>query len=76
LQTELPGTGLERRDGEWRIVVPDALRRGHDAHFAAFTREFLSYVADPVSMPPRFRPNLLAKYFVTTGGVALSHGRQ
>jgi predicted dehydrogenase len=76
LQPELPGTGLERRDGEWRIVVPDTLRRGHDAHFAAFTRQFLSYVADPVSVPPRFRPNLLAKYFVTTGGVALSQGRQ
>lgn len=74
LQAELPGIGLQRREGEWRVVVPDALRRGHDANFAAFTRQFLSYVEDPSSAPARFRPNLLAKYYVTTGGVALSQG--
>ena len=74
LEAELPGIGLERREGEWRIVVPDALRRGHDANFAAFTGEFLRYVEDPSSAPARFRPNLLAKYYLTTGGVALSHG--
>jgi predicted dehydrogenase len=73
LQAELSGIGLDRRDGEWRIVVPDALRRGHEAHFAAFTRQFLGYVKDPNMMPSRTRPNLLAKYHVTTEGVALSH---
>ncbi|MBV9015818.1 MAG: oxidoreductase [Alphaproteobacteria bacterium] len=74
LQSELPGIGLERRDAEWRIVVPNALRRGHDANFAAFTRRFLRYVEDPNSAPACFRPNLLAKYYGTTGGVALSRG--
>jgi len=75
LQAELPGIGLEQRDGEWRIVVPDELRRGHEANFAAFTRQFLAYVEDRRTIPPRFRSNLLAKYYVTTGGVTLSHGR-
>jgi hypothetical protein len=74
LQADLPGTALDRRDGEWRIVVPDALRCGHEAHFAAFARQFLSYVEKPAKVPPHFRPNLLAKYYVTTEGVALSHG--
>jgi predicted dehydrogenase len=76
LQAELPGIGLDRRDDEWRVIVPDALRHGHEAHFAAFTRQFLAYVEDPGSVPPRFRPNLLAKYSVTTEGVALSHSQQ
>jgi hypothetical protein len=70
----LPGIGLDRHDGEWRVVVPGMLRRGHEAHFAAFTRQFLAYVADPGTLPARFRPNLLAKYHVTTESVALSQG--
>jgi len=74
LQMELPGIGLDRRGREWRVVVPDVLRRGHEAHFAAFTRQFLSGVKDPGTVSPRYRPNLLAKYYVTTEGVALSHG--
>jgi len=74
LQADLPGTALDRRDGEWRIVVPDRLRRGHEAHFAAFTRQFLAYVENPANVPAHFRPNLLAKYYVTTEGVASSHG--
>jgi hypothetical protein len=74
LQAELPGIGLDQRDGEWRVVMPDGLRLGHDAHFAAFTRQFLAYVEDPCTFPAHYRPNLLAKYHVTTEGVALSHG--
>jgi hypothetical protein len=61
-----------RLGSKWRIAIPDALRIGHDAAFAAFTRLFLAQVVDPASVPARERPNLLAKYRVTTGGVALS----
>jgi hypothetical protein len=74
LQQGYPGIALEARGAEWRIAIPDALRVGHDAAFAAFTRRFLAYVADPASLPARERSNLLAKYRVTTGAVALSHG--
>jgi hypothetical protein len=63
---------VEGLGSEWRIAIPDALRIGHDASFAAFTRRFLAYVADPASVPTRERSNLLAKYRVTTGAVALS----
>jgi hypothetical protein len=72
LQASYAGIGLEPRGSEWRIAIPDALRVGHDAGFAAFTRSFLSHVADPASLPARERFNLLAKYRVTTGAVALS----
>jgi len=57
---------------EWRIAIPEAIRVGHDAAFGAFTRRFLACVADPASLPARERPNLLAKYRVTTGAVAIS----
>ena len=72
-QAAFPGIALERREGEWRVVVPDALRLGHDAHFIGFTRRFLGHVEKPRSLPSREKPNLLAKYYVTTEGVALSH---
>ena len=72
LQPNYPGIAVEALGSEWRIAIPDALRIGHDAAFAAFTRRFLAYVADPASLPARERSNLLAKYRVTTGAVALS----
>jgi len=73
-QPEFPGLGLDRRNGEWRVITPDGLRIGHDAHFAQFTRQFIDYVEDPSSLPAWEKPNVLAKYYVTTEAVALSHG--
>ena len=47
--------------------IPDALRIGHDPHFAALTRRFLASVERPRARSRRWeRPNLLAKYFVCT----------
>ena len=74
LQPSYPGIAMVVSGSEWRIVIPDALRIGHDAAFAAFTRRLLALVADPTSLSPRERSNLLAKYRVTTGAVALSRG--
>ena len=71
-QPSYPGIAVEALGSEWRIAIPDALRIGHDAGFAAFTRRFLAQVADPASLPARDRPNFLAKYRVTTGAVAVS----
>jgi predicted dehydrogenase len=73
-QAVYPGIAAERRGGEWRVVIPNALRVGHEANFAQFTRRFLAYVEDPSSLPVRETPNLLTKYFVSTEAVALSHG--
>jgi predicted dehydrogenase len=74
LQDVHPGIGLEERDGEWRVTIPDRLRLGHDAHFIELTRQFLGYVERPHSLPLWERPNMLAKYHVCTEGVALSRG--
>jgi predicted dehydrogenase len=74
LQPVYPGVTAERLGREWRIAVPEALRIGHDAAFALFTRRFLADVADPNSRPTGERRRLLAKYRVTTEAVALSRG--
>ncbi len=65
-----PGLGLEHRDGEWRIAIPDALRIGHDAHFHELTRGFLTRVERREPLSEAERANLVAKYFVTTAANA------
>jgi predicted dehydrogenase len=72
LKKDYPGLGIEDRGGELRVVIPDALRVGHEAHFAQVTASFLKYLRDPRTLPAWERPNMLAKYFVTTTGTELS----
>jgi DNA-binding XRE family transcriptional regulator len=54
------------------VSIPDHYRTGHEAHFAEVTRQFLRYLEKKEKLPTWEKPNMLAKYFVTTGGVALS----
>lgn len=64
------GLCLARRGAEWLVVIPDALRIGHDAHFRELTKDFLRFVERPGSLPAETNANLLAKYFVTTAAEA------
>ena len=75
-QAGYPGIAAEPRGGEWRVVIPDSLRVGHEANFAQFTRRFLAYVRDPSSLPMRETANLLTKYSVCTEAVALSSNQK
>jgi predicted dehydrogenase len=61
-----PGLGLERRDDAWRVVIPDALRIGHDAHFRELTKGFLARIEERRPLTEAEQANLLAKYYVTT----------
>jgi hypothetical protein len=72
LQSAYPGIGLVKLRGEWRVTVPDALRIGHEEHFAQMARRFLDDLEHRRSPPPWEKPNSLAKYYVCTEGVALS----
>jgi predicted dehydrogenase len=72
LKASYPGIALDDRGAEIRITVPDALRVGHEAHFAQVTESFLKHLRDRRSLPAWERPNMLAKYYVTTTGTELS----
>jgi hypothetical protein len=72
LQSLYPGVGVDDRGGEIHIAVPDALRVGHEAHFAQVATNFLKYLRDRRTLPAWERPNMVAKYFVTTTGTELS----
>jgi predicted dehydrogenase len=72
LQERFPGTAVVDAGPELRVTIPDALRVGHEDHFAQVTQRFLRYVRDRRTLPAWERPNMLAKYYVTTEGTALA----
>lgn len=72
LQSKYPGVSVEERGSEIHITVPQALRDGHESHFAQVAAHFLGYIRDRRTLPAWERPNMIAKYYVTTTGTALS----
>jgi predicted dehydrogenase len=72
VQGQYPGTEVVDLGPEIRIQIPDRLRVGHEEHFAQVTRRFLQYMRDRGTLPAWERPNILAKYYVTTEGVRLA----
>jgi predicted dehydrogenase len=72
LAKEYPGIGWEDRGPEARVTIPDSLRVGHEAHFAQVTRRFFDYLRRPETFPAWENPNMMAKYYVSTMGVARS----
>jgi hypothetical protein len=72
LQTAFPGVALRHDQGRFHVTIPERYRVGHEAHFGEVTRQFLRYLEDPRALPAWEKPNMLAKYFVTTRGVRLA----
>jgi hypothetical protein len=72
LQREWPGVAVKESGQEFRLEVPDKYRVGHEAHFAQVTASFLKYVESPALLPAWEKPNMLAKYYVTTQAVEMS----
>ena len=72
LQSEYAGVGVEDRGAEIHITIPDRFHVGHEAHFAQVTTNFLAYLRNRRALPQWERPNMLAKYYVTTKGTELS----
>lgn len=65
-----PGLGMEDRGTEFHVAIPEKFRIGHEAHFAILTGKFLEYAKTPAATPDWETPYMLAKYYVTTQGVA------
>ncbi len=65
LQAQYPGLAAHPSDNGWEIVVPEALREGHEEHFTRVTEQYLRYLVDG-RLPEWERTNLLTKYYITT----------
>ena len=67
-----PGIAVEDHGPEFRVTIPDQYRVGHEAHFAQVTNRFFEYLRQPQTMPAWETPNMVAKYYTSTKGTALS----
>ncbi len=76
LQVDYPGLEVRDEPAGIRLEIPGVLRVSHEAHFALVVRRFLEYVGNPKLVPAWERPNMLAKYHVTTMGVQLARQPQ
>jgi len=72
LQQAYPGLGLQEQEGRFRVVIPEVYRLSHEAHFAKVAQRFLGYLQNPKLLPAWEKPNMLAKYYVTTKGIELA----
>lgn len=72
LQSAFPGIAVEDLGTELLLTIPAPLRTSHEAHFAEVTRQFFAYLKDPKALPAWEKPNMLAKYYVSTKGVELA----
>ena len=72
LQKAWPGLAVQDQGARLRVIIPERYRIGHEAHFSLLTRQFLDYVRNPKAIPFWEKPNMLAKYFVTTKGIELA----
>lgn len=59
------GLSYKKSENGWQILIPEALKLGHEAHFAQVTEKYLQYLVDG-KLPAWEVPNMLAKYYVTT----------
>jgi predicted dehydrogenase len=58
-----------------RIVIPQEDRTRGGGGFAQLVNRFLEYVRDPQTLPRWEKPNMLAKYYITTQAVDLARGK-
>lgn len=72
LSAEWPGLTVNDQGERFHVAIPDQHRIGHEAHFALLVGKFLGYVKNPQSLPAWEKPNMMAKYYVTTKGVELA----
>jgi predicted dehydrogenase len=66
LQGAYPGvTANKISDSQWKIVIPEILKIGHEAHFGQVTDNFLKYYKNG-KLPEWEVPNMITKYHTTT----------
>ena len=68
LQGTFPGITLEEQARGWHIVTPDALRTGHESHFAEVVKRYLQYLKQG-KIPEWEIAFIKAKYYTTTAAL-------
>lgn len=74
LERKYPGLELAKSKtakNQWQILIPDALRTSHEAHFAEVSQKFLGYLQEG-KLPDWEVPNMLNKYYITTKALEMA----
>ncbi len=71
LQAQYPGISLVKHGQGWRLLIPDDLRVGHEAHFRQVTERYLRYLVEG-ELPKWEVPNMKAKYRTTTAALDMA----
>jgi hypothetical protein len=74
LDQQWPGLTAENLITRIRINIPANVQVGHEAHFAQVMEKYLGYLKEK-NMPIWEVPNMLAKYYTTTKGLAIAAER-
>ncbi len=70
----LPQAGLTIENvskNSWKIVIPQPLKVGHEAHFAQVTAKYLEYLKAG-KLPEWEVPNMITKYYTTTSALKMA----
>ncbi len=72
LQEKHPGISLEKiSDRQWKVIIPDQYKVGHEAHFSQVTEKYLEYLQQG-NMPEWEVPNMITKYYITTEALRMA----
>jgi predicted dehydrogenase len=72
LSATFPGLAIDDKGADIHVAIPDRFRTVHEEHFGQVARRFFGFVKAPRTLPAWEKPNMLAKYWVTTKGTELS----
>ncbi len=71
LQDKYPGLSAQKSAKGWQIMIPQALKLGHEAHFGQVTEKYLGFIKNK-DMPAWEVPNMLTKYHTLMEAYKLS----
>ena len=71
LNPTIPGLTAEKDGARFKIIIPDVLKVGHEAHFIQVTNKYLNYIKSG-QMPDWEVPNMISKYYTTTKAFEMS----
>jgi predicted dehydrogenase len=75
VQQKYPGIDLKKSGNAWEVIIPEKYNEGHEAHFARVTEKFLEFLKNG-SMPEWEVPNMITKYYITTGALELARANK
>jgi|ERR1051325_9146383 predicted dehydrogenase len=72
LGSAYPGLTVREEGQRLQVVIPPSLRVPDVQYFLLLAEEFAGFIRQPGTLPTWEKPNMLAKYYVTTHGVELA----